>query len=336
MRQEFKYGTVILGDSKEIVPTLKKVNTVITDPPYFMKKDTWDRFTNNEIYYQMLQEVLNPCVDILAKNGNLLLFHDKMNHINEIINFMKKTPMHLASFAVWDKGESFRANYWKNRSADNNMKTFFNVSEYILHYTFYHKNITSDRSNFRPVKDYLIEQKLKMKEDKGWNTKTFSEYISEITQTSSMASRHYFENHQWTMPSQRLYEKMQESGYFEMCYEELKNKYKEERETLVNTFNTEKQDIGNLLRQHVIQYKDVPHATPKPIPLISRLIGLFCGADDIVLDPFFGSATLGIAVNNRNINYGTNIRYIGIEKEPKIFDSACERLYQYESKSIWF
>ena len=41
---------------------------------------------------------------------------------------------------------------------------------------------------------------------------------------------------------------------------------------------------------------------------------------DLVLDPFMGTGSTGIAA----LNHGR--RFIGIEKEPKYFDIACQRI----------
>lgn len=333
-KQDFKWGTLYLGDSLEVLDTIGKFDHIITDPPYFIKKDKWDCFKSNEEYYNILQLIFNKCISKMPPHGNFIFFHDRMTHINNIMNFMKETPLTLASFNVWDKG-NFRAYTWKNRTEKSEMKTFFNVCEFFLHYTFYNKKHTSDRKNYRPIKDYLIGEKNSIKKDFEWTTKRFCEYISEVTQTSSMASRHYFENHQWTMPSKRLYERMQETGYFKKPHEELKKEYQQEKATLVNTFNTASQDIGNVFRQNVIQYKDIDHSTPKPIPLIQKLVRILAKDHQIICDPFLGSGTLPIAINNHNLTFGENIRYLGIEKDEEIWENACKRIQEYEENNLY-
>ncbi len=46
------------------------------------------------------------------------------------------------------------------------------------------------------------------------------------------------------------------------------------------------------------------------------------GNPDIILDPFMGSGTTGVAA----IQLGR--KFIGIEREPKYFDIACKRIEQ--------
>lgn len=62
------------------------------------------------------------------------------------------------------------------------------------------------------------------------------------------------------------------------------------------------------------------HTTQKPLPLMLRLVELFTDPGDLVLDPFCGSGTTGVAC----IRLGR--RFIGIEREPKYAAVARERL----------
>lgn len=62
------------------------------------------------------------------------------------------------------------------------------------------------------------------------------------------------------------------------------------------------------------------HETQKPVRLMSKLITLFTQPGDVVLDPFMGSATTGVAC----VKAGR--RFIGMEKDPAYFDVACKRI----------
>jgi site-specific DNA-methyltransferase (adenine-specific)/modification methylase len=69
--------------------------------------------------------------------------------------------------------------------------------------------------------------------------------------------------------------------------------------------------------------RNVPrdHPTQKPVYVMVRCIELAkVPAAAIVLDPFFGSGTTGVAC----MNLGR--KFIGIEIEPKYFDIACQRI----------
>lgn len=63
------------------------------------------------------------------------------------------------------------------------------------------------------------------------------------------------------------------------------------------------------------------HPTQKPIALMAWCIEL-AGSPETILDPFMGSGTTGVA----SIQLGR--KFIGIEREPKYFDIACQRIEQ--------
>jgi site-specific DNA-methyltransferase (adenine-specific) len=62
------------------------------------------------------------------------------------------------------------------------------------------------------------------------------------------------------------------------------------------------------------------HPTQKPLSLMSWCVSKTKGST--ILDPFMGSGTTGVAA----IQMGR--KFIGIEREPKYFDIACERIEQ--------
>jgi len=72
------------------------------------------------------------------------------------------------------------------------------------------------------------------------------------------------------------------------------------------------------------------HPTQKPIRLMNELVTLFSDEDEIVLDPFMGGGTTGVACANHDRNF------IGIEKDPKYFDAACERISYAHSQGKLF
>ena len=63
------------------------------------------------------------------------------------------------------------------------------------------------------------------------------------------------------------------------------------------------------------------HPTQKPVALMEYLIKTYTNEGEIVLDFTMGSGTTGVACVN------TNIKFIGIEKDEKYFQIACERIH---------
>lgn len=62
------------------------------------------------------------------------------------------------------------------------------------------------------------------------------------------------------------------------------------------------------------------HPTMKPISLMELLIKASSNKDDLVMDPFMGSGSTGVAAKN------LNRKFIGIEKDEKYFEIAKKRI----------
>lgn len=75
---------------------------------------------------------------------------------------------------------------------------------------------------------------------------------------------------------------------------------------------------GTIWRVAREQNKEHPVAFPDELP--NRCIAATTDANDLVLDPFMGSGTTGVACANLGRSF------IGIEIEPKYFDIACKRI----------
>lgn len=71
------------------------------------------------------------------------------------------------------------------------------------------------------------------------------------------------------------------------------------------------------------------HPTQKPIALMKWCLG-FLPETDTILDPFMGSGTTGVAA----VQMGRD--FIGIEREPKYFDIACKRIEDAQRQGDFF
>ena len=66
--------------------------------------------------------------------------------------------------------------------------------------------------------------------------------------------------------------------------------------------------------------RDRDHPNEKPIEVVEQLVVTHSNASDLILDPFMGSGTTGVACAR------LGRRFIGIEIEPRYFDIACRRI----------
>jgi site-specific DNA-methyltransferase (adenine-specific) len=73
-----------------------------------------------------------------------------------------------------------------------------------------------------------------------------------------------------------------------------------------------------------------PHPTTKPRRLMEELVSLFTSPGDVVLDPFMGSGTTGVACAN------LGRKFVGVEIDRGYFDIACERIEAAYSQARLF
>jgi DNA modification methylase len=71
------------------------------------------------------------------------------------------------------------------------------------------------------------------------------------------------------------------------------------------------------------------HPTQKPLQVMAWVIDL-CPKADTILDPFMGSGTTGVAAITRGK------AFIGIERDPKYFDTACRRIEEAQKQAPLF
>ena len=81
--------------------------------------------------------------------------------------------------------------------------------------------------------------------------------------------------------------------------------------------------INNCGTKSVLSFdnpRNKTHPTEKPVELMEVLVGNSSQENDIILDPFMGSGSTGVAAKN------LNRRFIGIELDPDYFAIAKERI----------
>lgn len=79
-------------------------------------------------------------------------------------------------------------------------------------------------------------------------------------------------------------------------------------------------DTGNLIRCTRTRPQEREHPTEKPIELLEKLIRVVAPPDGLVVDPFCGSGTTGIAA----LRLGC--RFLGFDREPAYVDLTTRRL----------
>ncbi len=90
-------------------------------------------------------------------------------------------------------------------------------------------------------------------------------------------------------------------------------------------------NINNMGTKNILSIPNIKggksHPTEKPVELMSILIENSSSEGDVVLDPFMGSGSTGLA------SIGSNRNFIGMEIDPTYFNTANERINK--AKSTW-
>lgn len=319
----------------------KSVNMAILDPPYNIKVVTkknnkatvneWDKIDN---YQEWMRELLKEVSRVLTDNGVLYLWHNDMQQIAEIMhNIASDGLFAFRSFCIWDKGESYRARSWKNRRPDSDtaLRRWFNICEYCLHFfkissvenTAMKTGLDYINSNpecYKPLKEWYRQEMSRLQLKK----RDIAAYYTNITGKKPHMLRHYFQNSQFEIPTQKIWETVYMPLGFNKSYETLRQEYealRQEYEALRHVHKVDSEH-SNIWHRPVLPSNNRLHTCQKPLDIIERLINVSSNEGAIVLDPFMGSGTTAIAAIN------TNRQFIGFEKGKEYFDIAQDRINQ--------
>ncbi|MGL4271597.1 MAG: DNA-methyltransferase [Pseudomonas paracarnis] len=72
------------------------------------------------------------------------------------------------------------------------------------------------------------------------------------------------------------------------------------------------------------------HPTEKPRSLMAEIVGDFTSVGQVILDPFMGSGTTGVAAAQMGR------KFIGVERNPKYFEVACRRIDEAQKQTDLF
>ena len=303
------------------------VSLAIIDPPYNIGvntqvngkniKNDWDKIDD---YQNWMIAMLKETARVLKDTGVLYLWHNDMAQIAELIhNIHKETPFMLRSFCIWDKGDAYRVNAWRNRRADSStaLRSWFNICEYCLHF-FKGKDaatgldlINSNPECYKSLKDWYYSEMRRL----GLAKADVHRKYCEATGKSGYMLRHYFCDSQFELPIKEVWEKVYKPLGFSREYEDLRHEYEDLRHT--HNMDTRHSNIWHL---KPVKSNNRYHTCQKPTGLIERLIRVSSNPGELVLDNCMGSGTTAVAAIN------TGRHFIGFEKEKKYFDIAQKRI----------
>jgi len=147
-----------------------------------------------------------------------------------------------------------------------------------------------------------------------------------------MASRHYFSQSQWCLPTAEHYAAMRSllnNGTVEYLrreyedlrreYEDLRREYEDLRRPFAVTPDVPYTDVWDF---ETVRSYPGKHPCEKPLDMMSHIVTASSRPGGVVLDSFMGSGTTGVAAVMAGCGF------IGIEQDAREFDAACHRIRQ--------
>lgn len=288
-----KHNNYYIGDNIELLYQLENetIDLIYFDPPYNTGRDFYDfddKFKSKEDYIQFIKIRVCECHRILKKTGTIVIhIEPKISHYFRFICDDIFGDTNFRNEIVWQTGGNAKNKYKLNRFHDN-----------IIVYS------KSNNQIFNPMYfEYDEEYKKKS------NVKFCNIYNKEYVTTAIYNAQpdvnprpnlRYTWNgfdKQWYVTKDKM----------EKLHNENRLEYNKDGLPRIKRFLDEMEgiplrdiwcDINNVQSGEKINY-----ATQKPVKLIERIIKLYTNENDICLDIFAGSGTLGRACINTKRKY---------------------------------
>jgi len=271
--------TLYEGNSIEILPNIidKSCQLICIDPPYNIGKDTWDNIDN---YIDFILSSIEIAEKKLKDNGSFFIFHNNMETIADLmIAIRNRTNLVFKQMITWNKRfhESSKKGFMDGFIVKNKLHNWNKMCEYILFYTFDNTYKLRKQRKNKGISQLTISREIPSKTGKltGWysNIELGKNYPTK--ETIKPITKH-----------------------LGLKYEDIVPKY------------------NNLKTHHSIWDYDIAprcqiHLTPKPIELLKNIILHTTDEDDVILDYFAGTGSIGVAA------FQTKRKCILIEKESK-------------------
>lgn len=310
------------------------VSLIVMDPPYNVLRDArakWDNF-RPDVYLQFMSEVLKECSRILKPTGQLYLWHNDFDQVAQLLT-LEKGALEYGGLIIWDK-VSTRAQSWKNIKDSNPLRTWFNTSEFCMHFI---QNKESDGTGWKEV----LHNPQNFQRNRQYSARIL-DFIKmtpgQLIKRHGGCVAHFFVIHaqQYGMCVESTYDMLTQvynlkdmEGY--LSYAELRQMYEDDKKAqraLAEqnakpryTFNTGLYpEYNNVWRTSEKQNNGKLHPTQKPLDLHEKIIRTSSHAGDLVLDCFMGSGTTAVACATTGRNF------IGCELSEEYCQVSSDRI----------
>ena len=310
------------GDCLELMNDIpdKSIDMILCDLPYGTTACKWDSIIDLDMLWKHYKRILTP-------RGNIILFASQ-----------PFTTTLISSNLSW-----FRYGWvWEKESGSNFLSV--NYMPLKIHEDILVFSRSNDIGTNEELREYFYNEKIKG----GFSNKEINEMLGYSTKGSGMAG-HYFkkDKEQFSIPKERDYLKLQETGYFPLPYSQVVDMYNSTSNT--PTYNPQKSkgkpysikqgrgsevynnkdnavitnNNGDRFPTSILKFnrdKERFHPTQKPVDLLEYLIKTYSNEGEVILDNAMGSGSTGVAALN------LHRKFIGMELDEKYFQIAKERI----------
>ena len=306
-------------DSKVIerVTEGKKVDLVVTDPPYGMKKKSVEGDNMNSRDLLEFGKMWIPMsFKVLKDNGSWYCWGNDTQLMDIYADILR--PMiadnicTLKNLITWDKGAG-------QGQLSNATRQFARADEKALFVMMGVQEASTNADHYyegwEPIRKYLDEEMRKCGGSKNWHKAL-----------GNQMGKHYFTRSQWLFPTDENYKKLQDFGQhygaFRTEYETLRAEWYASRAFFDNLHDNMNNVWHFLPTSRTERALCGGHETPKPVALCERCVKSSSREGETVLDLFGGSGSVLVACER------TRRKCRMIELMPKWCDVIVHR-YEY-------
>jgi site-specific DNA-methyltransferase (adenine-specific) len=264
----------------------KSVNLICIDPPYNIGKDEWDVIPD---YYDWMSGFFVEFERILKDNGSFFMFHNDFRILSELDRQIQdRTKFVYKNFIVWNKrfDGSPKKGFLDGYVVVEGLNNFQKMAEYVMYYTFDNSWKLSQRRKELGITQMTIGKEIPSK------TGGFTGWYSNIE-----IGKNY--------PTEETIKPI--TKHLGLTIDDIVPKFRNQKS-------------HHSVWNYDLDHKKFGHVTPKPIDLLKNIILHTTDENDICLDCFGGSGSLGVAAIQ------TNRKFILVEKDIDYCKIASDRL----------
>ncbi|MDE2103544.1 MAG: site-specific DNA-methyltransferase [Patescibacteria group bacterium] len=324
------------------MPTLEtnSVDAIVTDPPYFkVKGEAWDRQWDTQTQFlRWLKRHRDEWHRVLKPNGSLYCFASPKMAAR--VETLIGGRFNIINRITWQKPPfSTKAEMFDKPT----MRGYFPASEAIIFAEHYGAdNMAKGEAGyvakcdelrgfvFEPLRAYLDGER----ERAGVSVRQVAEAFQRKSgsRTVTGMAGHWFGRVQWMLPTRENYDWLRstltslnhQGEYLRREYEDLRREYEDLRRPFSVSSDVPYTDVWTF---PTVPHHKGKHPCEKPVKMIAHMVEASTRPGALVLDPFCGSGTTGVACLQ------TGRRFLGIEIDPAYCAIARRRIAQAKEDS---